>query len=67
MNEVKRQAKVGERIKITKEHQRLGGATAYPLGSVWVVEEVVDEEKGLVFCEGNSCGKFAEEYVVLEA
>ncbi|KKI90686.1 hypothetical protein WQ54_19395 [Bacillus sp. SA1-12] len=66
MKEVKRSAKVGEKIKITREHQRLRGHTAYPLGSIWVVEDVLDEEKGLVFCYGNSCGKFAEEYVVLE-
>lgn len=66
MREVKRVAKVGEKIKITREHQRLGGPTAYPLGSIWIVEEVVDEERGLVFCFGNSCGKFAEEYIVLE-
>lgn len=66
MREVKRNANVGETIKVTHEHSRLGGQTAYPLGSTWVVRDVVDEEKGLVFCEGNSCGKFSAEYVVLE-
>lgn len=66
MKEIKRSAKVGEKIKITKEHQRLGGPTAYPLGSIWVVRKVLDEEKGLVFCHGNTNGKFAEEYVVIQ-
>ncbi|WMX58095.1 hypothetical protein [Peribacillus sp. R9-11] len=66
MKEVKRVAKVGETIKIVREHPRLGGPTPYPLGSTWVVEEVADEDKGLVYCKGNPCGKFADDYVVLE-
>ncbi|WP_254489326.1 hypothetical protein [Bacillus thuringiensis] len=66
MREIKRPAKVGEIIKITREYNRLGGSNPYPLGSTWLVEEVVDEKKGLIFCKDNQFGEFMEDYVVLE-
>ncbi|MGE7716976.1 hypothetical protein [Priestia megaterium] len=66
MKEVKRSAKVGETIKITKEHECLGGPNPYPLGSVWKVDKVLDSNKGLVSCKGNRFYIFASAYIVLE-
>jgi hypothetical protein len=66
MKEVKRSAKVGETIKVTTEHDAGWRGNPYPLGSIWVVEEVFDEKKGLVSCKGNELCIFASAYVVLE-
>lgn len=73
MKEVKRPAKVGEKIKVTREHNGGWQGTPYPLGSVWTVRRQIptdskkpnDFSKGLVACEGNQFCKFAEDYVVL--
>ncbi|MDR7246326.1 hypothetical protein [Priestia megaterium] len=64
--EVKRSAKVGEIIKVTVAQNGGWRGEVYPLGSVWLVENVLDEKKGLVSCVGNDLCIFASAYVVLE-
>jgi hypothetical protein len=63
---IKRPAKIGEKIKVVKEHDHGWRPQPYPLGSTWIVKRVEDENKGLVFCHGNSSGIFAVDYIVLE-
>ncbi|QNM43759.1 hypothetical protein [Shouchella clausii] len=65
--EVKRKAKVGDKIKVIKgEPPRLGGPIPYPLNSIWTVKKVFNEELGIVYCFNNGSGISVEEYVVLE-
>lgn len=67
--EVKRIAKVGEKIKIIKEHRIDSGKLIHPKNSVWIVTEVVLEQSnpsGLTFLDGSNHGCFPYDYLVIE-
>jgi hypothetical protein len=72
LREVKRNAEVGEKIKIVVEHG--GWQPAYKLNEIWTVKKKWasssikpnDFSRGIVGCIGNECLIFPEDYVVLE-
>lgn len=65
-SEVKGPARVGETIKVVNETDPGWRRQSYPLGSTWIVKEVIFESSGLVLCRGNKFGICAKDYVVLK-
>jgi hypothetical protein len=75
MREVKRNAEVGEKIKVIVDVDTGWVKTTYPLNSVHTVRKKIsndttvtphDFSKGLVACEGNGYLIDSSSYVVLE-
>lgn len=44
--------KKGDKIRVTKEAQGHWGHIIYPVGSEWVVKEVITPDTGTVFAKG---------------
>ena len=65
MNEVKRVAKVGNKIKVIRFSCQGWGKTEYEEGSIWIVSEVRIKPFGITFCEGANGFILNEDYVVL--
>lgn len=65
IKEIKRIAKVGEKIKVTKFSCLGWGKTEYEVGSIWNVKEVKEKPFGVTFCEGANSPIPNDNYVVL--
>lgn len=57
--------KKGDKIRVTKEAQGYWGDIIYPVGSEWVVKEVITPDTGTVFCKGNDYGIPQTHYKVI--
>jgi hypothetical protein len=70
MKDVKRVAKVGDKIKIVHDGKTNdSGRLVHPKDSIWTVIRVLNTEsksKGLVFLEGSQYACSPDNYVVLE-
>lgn len=69
MMDVKRIAKIGERIRVINAIKTEWDDVVIPINSIWTVKKVLLKESkppGFIFLEGNDSGVFPNDYVVLE-
>lgn len=57
---------IGDTIKVVKEASLEWGQVIYPIGSEWIVKEVIAPQTCTVFCEGNDYGLPASHYKVIK-
>ncbi|MFB0635366.1 hypothetical protein ACEPP6_08710 [Bacillus rugosus] len=57
--------KKGDKIRIIKEVKGHWGHIIYPVGSEWLVKEIIAQENGTVFCEGIDYGIPQTHYEVI--
>ncbi|USK33059.1 hypothetical protein LIT25_21310 [Bacillus sp. F19] len=62
---LKKTANVGDKIMVVRENHPGWGEIRYPLGSVWIVKEVLSPKTGLVVCDGNQYGIYSKDYIVI--